>query len=100
MQERQRVYTVARTMAERDQAGWSRSVFVTDGRTIAFGDVILAAHFRAELQPAWTRLLLLVECEKRAADLAERDEGAPDEAALRSMSEQFRYERDLITAED
>jgi len=87
-------------MAERNDAVWNRSVFVADGRTIAVGDVMLAAHFRGELQPAWTRLLLLVECEKRAADFAEEDGGAPDEAALQSRSDEFRYERELISAEE
>jgi hypothetical protein len=84
-------------MAVRDRADWNRSVFATGGRTIAVGDVIVAAHFRGELQPVWTGLLLQVEREKQAADL---EEGEPDEAALQALSEQFRYERDLITVEE
>jgi hypothetical protein len=87
-------------MTARDRAAWNRPVFVADGRTIAVGDIVLAAHCRGELQPAWARLLTLLQCDERAAALAEQDEGAPDEERLQSMSEEFRYEKELITAEE
>jgi hypothetical protein len=83
-----------------ERGAWNRPVLVADGRTFTVADVILAAHGRGELQPAWTSLLELVECEKRAAGLAERDDVTADEGTLQSMSERFRYERDLITAEE
>jgi len=84
-------------MAEQDRATWSRPVFVADGRPITVGDVVLAAHARGELQPAWTRLLVLLECEQQA-EIAEEE--GPDDERLQTMSDQFRYERDLITAEE
>lgn len=84
-----------RNMDETDRAGWSRAVFVIDGKDITVADVVRAAHFRGELEPVWTALQRLVERATRAAD-----GGDPDEASLQSLSEQFRYERDLITAEE
>ncbi len=74
-------------------------MFVADGRPITVGDIVLAAHGRGELQPAWTRLLVLLECEQQA-EIAEGEEEGPDDERLQAMSDQFRYERDLITAEE
>lgn len=70
-------------------------VFAIANRSLTIEDVIAAACFRGDLEESWSRVLFLRECEARAADL-----GDPDEAALQSASEQFRYERDLITAEE
>lgn len=84
-----------RNMDKADRAGWSRAVFVIDGKDITVADVVRAAHFLGELEPVWTALQRLVERATRAAD-----GGDPDEASLQSLSEQFRYERDLITAEE
>lgn len=50
---------------------------------------------RGELEQSWTQLPVIVESEKRAAELEE-----PDDAELQTMSEKFRYERDLITEEE
>lgn len=57
-------------------------------------DVIDAALFRGELEPEWRELLRTLECENQADD-ADIAEGALDEAA-----EEFRYNHDLITAEE
>ena len=82
-------------MHEQEPAQWNREVFVADTKPLAARDIIHAAHFRGELEPCWRELRVLVESEEKAAELDE-----PDEAALQSRSEEFRYERDLITTEE
>ncbi|MEO6970320.1 MAG: hypothetical protein ABI217_05450 [Chthoniobacterales bacterium] len=59
-------------------------------------DLIDAAHFRGEVEPVWNDLLRLVAAERKAeVEDLEFDDGAIDTAV-----EQFRYQRDLITAEE
>lgn len=70
-------------------------VFAIAERSFTIEDVIAAAEFRGELDSWWKHILFLDECEARSADLYE-----PEEAALQTAAEQFRYERDLITAEE
>ena len=74
----------------------SPTVFTCVGRSFSIADIIDAAHFRGEVQPAWVRLLQVVAAEE---DAAER-ELEPDLDALQEMSDDFRSERDLITAEE
>lgn len=57
-------------------------------------DVIDAAFFRGEWDETWKELLRCLECENQSGD-AEMDEAAIDAAV-----EAFRYEHDLITAEE
>ena len=57
-------------------------------------DVIDAALFRGELEPTWKELLRCVESENQSGD-AEMDESVVDAAV-----EAFRYDHDLITAEE
>jgi hypothetical protein len=87
-------------MAESGRFAWNVPVFVVGGKTIGVGHVVAAAHCRGELQEAWNTFLATLEGEKQAA--APDDDGEPeaDEEELQSLSEQFRYDRDLITAED
>lgn len=87
-------------MADAGPGAWNRAVFSADGRPLAVADVVVAAHARGDLQEVWSRLLRLVACEQRAATLVESGELAADDGTLQSMSEQFRYDRDLITAEE
>lgn len=70
------------------------AVFTCGGDFYTDQDVIDAAFFRGELQSIWTELLRCVECENQSGD-AEMDESAIDSAV-----EAFRYEHDLITAEE
>jgi len=93
------LYTVPARMAERGREAWTRPMFAAGGRTVALGEIVLAAHCRGDLLAAWTQLLQLVECEARAAD-ADDDGALADDSVLQSLSEQFRYDRDLITAEE
>jgi hypothetical protein len=59
-------------------------------------DAIDAAIFRGELEAEWKDFLEAVEAEKRA-DKGDLD---LDEAAISTAAEAFRYEYDLITAEE
>jgi len=59
-------------------------------------DAIDAAIFRGELEAKWKEFLEAVEAEKRSDEL----DLDLDEAAISSTVEAFRYEYDLITAEE
>jgi len=73
-----------------------RAIFVCGDRFFTERDVIDAALFRGELEPEWKKLLRLLAAEKKADEQdLEFDTDAIDAAA-----ERFRYEHDLITAEE
>ena len=74
----------------------SKVVFLCEDRPFDFRDLIDAAHFRGELEPIWKNLLRLIAAERKA----DADELEVDDEAIESAAEQFRYERDLITAEE
>jgi len=59
-------------------------------------DAIDAAIFRGELDVKWKEFLHQVAAESRADEL----ELEPDESSISSAAEAFRYEYDLITAEE
>jgi hypothetical protein len=59
-------------------------------------DAIDAAIFRGELEASWKRFLVRVTAEKQA----EEQDLDPDEAAISAAAEAFRYDHDLITAEE
>jgi len=66
------------------------------GQDFTVRDAIEAALFRGQLEPQWQHFLVGVAAEAKAtSDDIELDEDAIDAAA-----EQFRYEHDLITAEE
>ena len=71
-------------------------VFHCGDRPFTVRDLIDAAHFRGEVEPVWRDLLRLVAAERKA-DAAEL---ALDEEAIDAAADQFRYQRDLITAEE
>src|SRR6266568_3721970 len=60
------------------------------------GDAIDAAIFRGELDKKWEKFLHVVAAENRADEL----EVDLDEAAISAAAEAFRYQHDLITAEE
>ena len=71
-------------------------IFVCEDRSLTGRDVIDAAIFRGELEPEWNHLLRLLAAERRAEEQSlELEDDAIDTAA-----EQFRYQHDLITAEE
>lgn len=72
------------------------TVFACGDRSHLTSDVIDAAQYRSELTPVWDRLQQRVAAEE---DAAER-ELEPDGDAIQEMSDEFRSERDLITAEE
>ena len=67
-----------------------------DGRSYAVSDVVAAAHFRGELDEPWLRLLVGLAAEEQAAER----ELEPDDDAMQTLSDEFRSDRDLITAEE
>jgi hypothetical protein len=73
-----------------------RVVMSSGGHEFPVRDVMDAAWFRGELDGAWHRLLEEVGCE----GLANERELEADDELLQTMSEEFRYERDLLTAEE
>src|SRR6266404_3739485 len=76
-------------------ARW-RVVMSAKGDEFCVRDVLDAAWFRGELEAAWTRLLQEAACEALADERALEAEAE----TLQAMSEEFRYERDLLTAEE
>ena len=70
------------------------AIFTCGDNSYTDRDVIDAAFFRGELQPVWNELLRCVECEAQSGD-ADMEESAIDAAV-----EKFRYDHDLITAEE
>ena len=59
-------------------------------------DVIDAAHWRGDLEGSWNRFLTRLQSERHA----EESEAELDDEELDAAAEAFRYERDLITAEE
>ncbi len=74
----------------------SKIIFVCEGRSFTGRDIVAAAMFRGKLEPEWKYLLRLLAAERRA----EEENLEFDEDAIDSAAEQFRYQHDLITAEE
>jgi hypothetical protein len=74
----------------------ARVIFSRGQEDFTARDVIDAAYVRGELVPLWNEFNRACECEQRASDEdLELDDSAIDSAAIA-----FRYEHDLITAEE
>ncbi len=73
-----------------------RVLFASGPRDYLVRDVIDAAHFRGELEHSWNELLVRAEAERLAQD----GDGELDKDALDEASIAFRYQYDLITAEE
>ena len=74
----------------------SVAIFECESRVFTLAEVMDAAHFRGELEPLWQDLLRLLACDERAAEL----DLEMDESAVQEMSDTFRQDHDLITAEE
>jgi hypothetical protein len=73
------------------------AVFASDdGHIHTVSDVVVAAHFRGELNEPWRRMLQRLAADEMAA---ERDLEVGSDA-LQALSDEFRSDRDLITAEE
>jgi len=68
--------------------GSRREVFLLGDRAVTVDDIVDAAEFRGELGEARGRLLLQGPADE------------PDRETLQAMSDEFRYDRDLISAEE
>ena len=71
-------------------------IFWCGNESYSVRDLVDAAFFRGEVKPAWEEMLLLLAVEKQAVEL----ELEIDESAVEAAAEKFRYEHDLITAEE
>jgi len=71
-------------------------VFLVDDKSVSVGDIIHAAAFRDALRPAWVDLLRKLHREKIAIE-SEMEE---DEERVQAMADEFRYDHDLISAEE
>lgn len=73
-----------------------RSVFRCDGAEFGPWEVVDFAWVRGDLLPLWNRFLDGLACERRAEALGLE----PEEGALQNLSEEYRYEADLVSAEE
>jgi hypothetical protein len=73
-----------------------KTIFLCEERSFTIRDVLAGAIFRGELEPAWNELLRLVAAENKA----DAEELAYSDDAIDAAAERFRYEHDLITAEE
>lgn len=71
-------------------------VFSCGEKGFTVAEVLAAAWYRGELQPRWTDLLQEVGCTECATAL----ELEPGEGELQTLSDEFRYDRDLLTTEE
>jgi hypothetical protein len=83
-------------LGEKAGSAFDRVVLRSGQRDFTVKDVLDAAWFRGQLQPAWRQLLDSLTRQKRAEEL----EVEADEETLQTISEEFRYERQLLTAEE
>ena len=74
----------------------SRQVFTVGPDAYTVRDIIDAAHFRGEVLPVWEKFMRLLAANERAW-VEERE---VDEAAIDTAVQTFRYDHDLITAEE
>src|SRR5438046_572180 len=74
-----------------------RRVVMSRGqREFTVEDVLGIGWFLGKLQPVWFQLMQATSCEERAKELNLE----ADDDVLTAMSEEFRYERDLLTVEE
>ena len=85
-----------RNVSDESLAAGRRVVLSCDQKDFTVRDVTDAAWFRGSLQLDWEQLLYARACEQ----IAEDSELVTDDEILQSMSEEFRYERELLTAEE
>ncbi|MGI8889420.1 MAG: hypothetical protein ACR2G0_01370 [Chthoniobacterales bacterium] len=71
-------------------------VFVCHEKPFTVREIIDAAHFRAEVEPIWRNLLRIAAAEAKA----DAQELEFDDETIDAAVEKFRYEHDLITAEE
>src|SRR5215472_7427755 len=75
---------------------FSRVVLLCGNCEVTVQDIFAYAWFLGELQVPWDELMNGIACEERASELGLDLE----DEVLNSMSEEFRYARDLLTTEE
>lgn len=73
-----------------------RVIFTAGNESFTIRDVVDSANFRGEIEPVWNELLRLVAAENKADEAGLE----MDESAIDALAESFRYQHDLITAEE
>jgi hypothetical protein len=73
-----------------------RVILSCDAQPFTVRDVLDCAWFRGELETPWRRSLQGRACEAQAAESGRE----PDAEILQTMSEEFRYQHELLTAEE
>ncbi len=76
--------------------GIGRVVMCGYGGEWTVKDVLDAGWFRGDLQPLWRELMEAMALHAAA----EQEQAEPEQEELQSMSEEFRYKRELLTAEE
>jgi hypothetical protein len=71
-------------------------VFTSGDESFTVRDLIDWAAFQGELEPLWKKLLRLVAAEARA----NASDGELDDSAIAAAANSFRYEHNLLTAEE
>jgi len=84
------------SFAEQSRPADSRVVLCRGNCEFTVEDVLAAGWFLGDLESPWRELLRASACEERATEL----EVEAEEETLTSMSEDFRYERELLTVEE
>jgi len=84
------------SFAEQSRPADSRVVLCRGNCGFTVEDVLAAGWFLGELESPWHELLKASACEERATEL----ELEAEEETLTSISEEFRYERELLTVEE
>jgi hypothetical protein len=75
---------------------YGRVVLIRGNCEFTVQDILAHGWFSGELRASWNELMNGVAYEERASEL----DLAPDDEVLNSMSEEFRYARDLLTVEE
>src|SRR5689334_19277478 len=76
--------------------GYNCVVLIRGDREFTVRDILEYEWFLGELRAAWSELMNSIACEEGASEL----DLEPDDEVLNSMSEEFRYARDLLTVEE
>ena len=84
------------SFAEQSRPADSRVVLWRGNCEFTVEDVLAAGWFLGELESPWHELLKALACEERANEL----DLEAEEETLTAMSEDFRYERELLTVEE
>src|SRR5437016_9192935 len=84
------------SFAEQSRPADSRVVLCRGNCEFTVADVLAAGWFLGEMESPWREMLKACTCQERANEL----ELEAEEETLTSMSEDFRYERELLTVEE